>query len=129
MKSQPSSRNAASNSDEYIAQFPAEIQVLLKKVRETIREAAPGARERISYGMPGFFMNGPLVYFAAYPRHIGFYPTPEGIEAFKGELTAYQWSKGAVQFPLDKPIPYELINKMVKYRMEVNKASGGDSKK
>lgn len=120
MKSQPASRKAASNSDDYIAQFPAEIQVLLQKVRDTIREAAPGARERISYGMPGFFMSGPLVYFAAYPRHIGFYPTPEGIEAFKGELTAYQWSKGAIQFPLDKPIPYELIRRITLHRVEVD---------
>lgn len=125
MKIETQKTEAPANIDAYIAQFPEDIQKLLGKIRQTIHEVAPEAAEKISYGMPGFFLNGPLVYFAAYPRHIGFYPTGEGIEAFKGELVAYQWSKGAVQFPLDQPIPYELIKKMVKHRVDVNLARAG----
>ena len=107
-------------TDEYIAQFPKEMQSILQKVRAVIKESAPGAVEKISYAMPGFYLNGMLVWFAGHNTYIGFYPTGEGIEAFKDELTAYKFSKGAVQFPLDQPMPYDLIRRMVKYRVERN---------
>ncbi len=106
--------------DEYIAQFPEDVQQILFKIRAVIKEAAPEAVERISYQMPGFYQKGNLVWFGAHPHHIGFYPTGSGIEAFKEELSAYKWSKGAVQFPLDKPIPYDLIRKIVTYRVAQN---------
>ncbi len=106
--------------DEYIAQFPADVQVIMNKVRAVIKESAPEAQERISYGMPGFYLKGMLVWFGGHKNHIGFYPTGEGIAAHKNELAGYKMSKGAVQFPLDQPIPYELIRKMVKHRVEEN---------
>lgn len=105
------------NTDEYISGFSKETRKLLEQLRKTIRKAAPKATEVISYGMAAFKMNRVLVYFAAYPKHIGFYPTPSGIKAFQKELSAYKWSKGAVQFPLDKPLPQRLITKMVKFRV------------
>lgn len=108
----------AGTTDEYIAQFPEDVQQILQKVRATIKEAAPNATERISYGMPGFYQNGMLVWFAAHTNHIGFYPTGEGVEVFEKELSQYKHSKGAVQFPLEQPIPYELITKITKYRIE-----------
>jgi uncharacterized protein YdhG (YjbR/CyaY superfamily) len=108
-------------TDEYIAQFPIDVQQILQKVREVIKESAPGAVERISYGMPGFYLSSMLVWFAGHKTYIGFYPTGEGIEAFQKEISAYKWSKGAVQFPLNQPIPYDLIRKMVKYRVEAVK--------
>ncbi len=107
--------------DEYIAQFPADVQQILNKIRRLIKELAPEATERISYGMPGFYLNGMLVWFAGHAKYIGFYPTGEGIEAFKGEIAGYKWSEGAVQFPLNQPIPYELIRKMVKFRIGHNR--------
>jgi uncharacterized protein YdhG (YjbR/CyaY superfamily) len=107
-------------TDEYIAQFPQDMQMILQKVRGVIKESAPGAVEKISYGMPGFYLNGMMVWFAGNNTYVGFYPTGEGIEAFKDELTSYKFSKGAVQFPLDKPIPYDLIRKITKYRVEKN---------
>lgn len=107
-------------TDEYIAQFPEDMQKILQKVRAVIKESAPGAVERISYGMPGFYLDGMLVWFAGHNTYVGFYPTGEGIEAFKADLTPYKFSKGAVQFPLDKPIPYDLIRKITKYRVEKN---------
>src|SRR5512136_2243709 len=88
--------------DEYIAQFPEEVQQILVRIRAVIKESAPGAVEKISYQMPGFYLNGNLVWFGAYQHHIGFYPKPSGIEAFTKELAAYKMSKGAIQFPLDK---------------------------
>ncbi|HSB65840.1 MAG TPA: DUF1801 domain-containing protein [Anaerolineales bacterium] len=106
--------------DAYIAQFPAGVQTIMNKVRTVIKETAPQAQERISYGMPGFYFHGMLVWFGGHKSHIGFYPTGEGIEAFKNELTGYKTSKGAVQFPLDQPMPYELIRKIVQYRLEAN---------
>ena len=116
-----------STIDEYIFQYPVDIQQILQRVRATIKAAAPDATERISYGMPGFYQNGMLVWFAGYKNHIGFYPTGQGVEMFKDELSAYKFSKGAVQFPLDKPIPYDLITMITKYRVEQNlkKNSGG----
>jgi uncharacterized protein YdhG (YjbR/CyaY superfamily) len=106
--------------DDYISGFPEDIQQILQKVRATIKETATGATERISYGMPGFYLNGMLVWFAGHKNHIGFYPTGEGVEVFKDELSPYKFSKGAVQFPLDQPIPYELIRKITQYRVDQN---------
>ena len=106
--------------DEYIAQCPADIREKLQKLRAVIKEAAPEAVERISYQMPAFYLNGNLVYFAAFKHHIGFYPAPRRIEAFKEELSAYKGAKGSVQFPLDKPLPYDLVSRIVKFRAEEN---------
>jgi uncharacterized protein YdhG (YjbR/CyaY superfamily) len=107
--------------DGYIAQFPEELQGILQQIRAVIKGAAPNAQEKISYQMPGFYLNGMLVWFGAHQNHIGFYPTGMGIEAFKEELKGYKFSKGAVQFPLDQPIPYDLIRKIVIFRVEENK--------
>ncbi len=116
--------------DEYIAQSPKAVQPTLRKLRSTIKEAAPEAEEKISYQMPGFFLNGQLVWFGVHTNHIGFYPTGEGIAAFKKELSGYKQSKGAVQFPLDQPIPYDLIRKIVKFKVAENlKKRGGRSSK
>ena len=104
--------------DEYISRFDRDRRIILEKVRETVRNAAPEATETISYGMPAFKLKKILVYFAAYRNHIGFYPTATGIEAFKRELSGYKHSKGAIRFPLDKPLPYDLIEKIVKYRVK-----------
>ena len=106
--------------DEYIAQFPADVQTNLRELRATIRAAAPDAEETISYQMPTFTLKGNLVHFAAYKNHIGFYPTPSGIEKFKNELSAYKGAKGSVQFPLDKPMPFDLIRKIVMFRIKEN---------
>jgi uncharacterized protein YdhG (YjbR/CyaY superfamily) len=108
--------------DDYIKTFPAEIQIILKKIRKTIHEAAPDAAEAIAYGMPTFRLNGNLVHFAAFTHHIGFYPTPSGTEKFNKEIEPYKHSKGAVQFPLDQPIPYGLITEIVKFRVIDNLA-------
>ena len=106
--------------DEYIATFPENVQDILGKIRKVIREAAPEAEETSSYGMPTFKLNGNLVHFAAYENHIGFYPTPSGIETFKEELSAYKGGKGSVQFPIDKPVPFDLVEKIVFFRVEEN---------
>lgn len=106
--------------DEYIAGFPPEVQETLQQIRRTIREAAPDAQEKISYQMPTFALKGNLVHFAAYKGHIGFYPTPSGIERFKDALSAYELSKGTVRFPLDGPIPFELIGEIVRFRVREN---------
>ena len=113
---------APENIDAYIASFPQEVQTILEEMRETIRRAAPDAQEKISYQMPTFTLQGNLVHFAAYKNHIGFYPTPSGIEKFKHELSAYQSSKGAVRFPLDQPIPYDVVGKVVEFRVQENLA-------
>lgn len=104
--------------DEYINTFPEDVQQLLNGLRQTIREAAPEAEETINYQMPTFTLNGNLVHFAAFKNHIGFYPTPGGIEAFKKELSAYKGAKGSVQFPIDQPLPLALIRRIVKYRVK-----------
>ena len=106
--------------DEYIATFPKDIQAILQKIRATIRKSAPDATEAISYQMPTFKLNGNLVHFAAFKNHIGFYPVPSGIEKFKKELSVYPQGKGSVQFLLDRPIPYTLISKIVKFRVKEN---------
>ena len=122
-------QRAPKNIDEYIAGFPPEIQEILEKIRLTIRKAAPKAEEAISYMIPTFKLNGNLVHFAAYKRHIGFYPAPRGNEAFKEELSAYGGGKGTVQFRLDKPIPYALIRKIVKFRVKENSVEAAKWKK
>lgn len=104
--------------DAYIKQFPDEVQDILKKMRATIHSAAPKAGEAIKYGTPTFTLNGNLVHFAAYKHHIGFYPTPRPIVAFKKELAKYKTSKGAIQFPIDKPIPFVLVKKIVSFRVK-----------
>ena len=107
--------------DEYIATFPTDIQERLQQVRATIKAAAPDATEKISYQMPTFFLNGNLVHFAAFKNHIGFYPAPRGIEAFKDELAQYKGAKGSVQFPLDQPMPLDLIRRIVEFRAAENR--------
>jgi uncharacterized protein YdhG (YjbR/CyaY superfamily) len=111
-------RAAPKDIDEYIAGFPKDIQERLQKIRNTIREAAPDAEEAIKYQMPTFTLQGNLVHFAAFKNHIGFYPAPRGIEAFQEELSAYEGAKGSVRFPLDQPIPYELIGRIVRFRVK-----------
>jgi uncharacterized protein YdhG (YjbR/CyaY superfamily) len=108
------------NIDEYIKTFPTDIQEKLTKIREIIRKAAPEATEAISYQMPTFKLHGNLVHFAAFKNHIGFYPIPSGIEAFKEELAAYPTSKGAIQFPHNKPVPWDLIKRIVEFRVAEN---------
>lgn len=111
---------AAKDTDEYISRYPQEVQLLLQKLRKTIKAAAPKAEELISYQMPAYKYHGMLVYFAAYKNHIGFYPGAEGILAFKNELAVYKGAKGSVQFPLDKPVPFSLLTKIVKFRVHQN---------
>ncbi|SFW87007.1 iron chaperone [Chitinophaga sancti] len=106
--------------DAYIATFPAEVQTLLQQVRNTIQQAAPDATEAIKYAMPTFVLNGNLVHFAAFKQHIGFYPAPTGIKAFEKELSPYKQGKGSIQFPLDQPLPLDLITKIVRYRVKQN---------
>ena len=113
--------------NQYIAGFPKEIQSILKKLRKVIKDAAPDAQERISYRMPAFYLKGNLVYFAAFKKHIGFYPTASGIAAFKKEISAFNNSKGAVQFPVDKPLPYDLIRKIVEFRVLENLKKANES--
>jgi len=108
------------NIDEYIKLWPKDVQVLLMQLRKTIKAAAPMAEETISYQMPAFQYHGKLVFFAAYEKHIGFYPTASPVEAFAKEISKYKNSKGTVQFPLDKPLPLALITKMVKYKLKEN---------
>ena len=103
--------------DAYIAGFPPEVQAILQQIRAIVREEAPEARETISYQMPTFVLRKNLVHFAAFKNHIGFYPTPSGTEAFQAELAAYQGGKGSIRFPLDQPIPYELIRRIVRFRV------------
>ena len=107
--------------DEYIKTFPEDVQSILERMRQTIRKAAPEAVEAISYQMPTFKLNGKnLVFFAAFKNHIGFYPIPSGIKAFKKELSQYKGGKGSVQFPIDKPVPYDLVKKIVIFRVKEN---------
>jgi uncharacterized protein YdhG (YjbR/CyaY superfamily) len=113
--------NKSASVDDYIAAFPEATQILLEEIRSVIRKAAPDAQECISYGMPAFRCNGPLVYFAGYKAHIGFYPTASGIKNFTKEISAYKSSKGAVQFPIDAPLPAKLITQIVMFRVKENK--------
>ena len=106
------------NIDEYIATFPTDIQEILEQVRATVKKAAPEAKEAIKYAMPTFILNGNLVHFAAFKNHIGLYPTSGGIEAFQKELSVYKTAKGSIQFPLQQPMPLDLIIKIVQYRVK-----------
>lgn len=109
------------NIDEYIALFSSEIQELLQKIRKTIAEVAVEATEKISYQMPTFYLHGNLVHFAAFKNHISLYPDASGVSVFESELGSYPYSKGTIQLPYDKPIPYDLIRKIVEYRVKENK--------
>ena len=115
--------------DDYIFKFPSEIQEILSTIRKVIKETAPDAIEKISYQMPTFTLHGNLVHFAAFKNHIGFYPTPNGIDAFKEELSVYKGAKGSIQFPLNQPMPYELISKIVKFRVAENIKKAEDKRK
>lgn len=120
----------ANDTDQYIAGFPKETRELLEQVRAAIKKAAPDAEELISYQMPAYKYHGMLVYFAGYKKHIGFYPTASGIAAFKKELSVYKGARGSVQFPLDKPLPIQLITKIVAFRVKENlKKEGVKAKK
>jgi uncharacterized protein YdhG (YjbR/CyaY superfamily) len=115
-----SGKKGLDSIDAYIAQFPDEVQERLRTLRKIIRDAAPEAEEKISYRMPTFVLYGNLVYFAAFKNHIGLYPAPSGVEAFIPELSVYRSGKGSIQFPMDKPLPSELIGRIVKFRVAEN---------
>ncbi len=121
MKADKSTSNVI---DEYIAQFPEDVQKILQKVRKTIRNVAPDAQEKINYGIPTFTLNGNLVHFAGFKSHIGFYPTPSGIEKFKKELSKYEGAKGSVKFALVQPIPFDLIKEITEFRVKEQIAKG-----
>lgn len=116
------SKTKVTDVDSYISSFPPNTQKLLKQMRNTIKKAAPKAEEYIGYQMPAYKLSGPLVYFAGYENHIGFYPTPGGIKNFEKELSVYKSSKGAVQFPVDEPLPLDLITKIVQFRIKENES-------
>ena len=116
----PPKKTGFTTIDEYIAMFPEDLQKILQELRLTIKAAAPGASEKISYQLPTFYLQGNLIHFAAFKDHIGFFPTPSGIEAFKDELSAYETSKGTIRFPLGEPLPLELITHIVKFRVGEN---------
>jgi uncharacterized protein YdhG (YjbR/CyaY superfamily) len=111
-------RSAPATIDDYIAAFPAEVQSILKKIRLTIRKAVPQAKEKISYKMPAFTLDGDLIYFAAFKKHIGVFPPVRGDEKLSKEISRYRGVKGNLKFPLDEPIPYELIKRVVKFRVK-----------
>ncbi len=113
-------KKAYESIDAYILEFPGEVQAILNQLRAVIKEAAPDAGEKISYQMPTFALHGNLVHFAAYKNHIGFYPAPSGIETFKEELAQYKGAKGSVQFPIEQPLPYDLIRRIVRFRVAEN---------
>ena len=110
--------------DKYISQYPENIQQLLNDIRNAIRDEAPEAQECISYGIPTFKLNGNLVHFAAAKKHIGFYPAPSGISKFEAEIAKYKYAKGSVQFPIDEPLPLDLVRRIVKFRVEENLSKG-----
>jgi uncharacterized protein YdhG (YjbR/CyaY superfamily) len=116
------------NIDDYISSFPQETRLILERLRETIRKAAPDAKETINYGIPTFTLIGNLVHFAAYKNHIGFYPTPSGIEAFKKELSLYEGAKGSVKFPISELLPFDLVTKIVEFRVKESKEKAKPNK-
>jgi uncharacterized protein YdhG (YjbR/CyaY superfamily) len=124
-----SNKKIIKSIDEYILNFPEDVQKKLIELREVIKANAPGAEEKISYQMPTFTLNGNLVYFAAFKKHIGFYPIPSGIEEFRKELSAYEQGKGSIRFPIDEPLPLDLIRKIVKFRVRENLAKSESKKK
>lgn len=113
-------KTMANEIDKYIEAFPKDTQNILEQLRTTIKKAAPGAEEMINYGIPTLTLNGNLVHFGAYKNHIGFYPAPSGIKAFQKELSIYEGAKGSIKFPIDKPLPFDLISKIVKFRVKEN---------
>lgn len=117
-------KGQSENVDEYIASFPEEVQIKLEKLRAIIKKAAPDATETINYAVPTYKLNGNLVHFAGYKKHIGFYPAPSGIEKFAEELSVYETAKGSVKFPLDKPVPYDLVAEIVAFRVRENFKKG-----
>lgn len=117
------------NIDAYIAGFPEDVQATLQKLRATIQKAAPDSEETINYAMPTFTLKGNLVHFTAYKNHIGFYPAPSGIEAYKQALSVYEGAKGSIKFPIDKPLPFTLISKIVKFRVAENLQAAEAKKK
>lgn len=119
----------ATDVEGYIATYPATTQRLLKQLRKVIRQLAPEAEESISYQMPAYKLKGPLVYFGVHNKHIGFYPTPSAVTAFQAQLKDYTCSKGAIQFPLDKPLPLELIRNIVSFRVDENKRKADKKKR
>ena len=121
--------NKSKEVDAFIAGFPEETQKLLEQLRATIRKEAPDAEETIGYGIPTYKLNGNLVHFSGYKHHIGFYPDPSGIEAFRKELSVYKGAKGSVQFPLTKPIPFDLISRIVRFRVQENMGKATGKKK
>ncbi len=127
--SSSSKTNPPKNIDEYISQFPLDVQAVLEKLRGLIQNAAPEASEAISYQIPAFTFNGTLVSFAAFKKHIGFYPTPTAIEKFSADLAQYEFAKGSVKFPLSEKIPAPLIKKMVKFRVKEMKEAASQKRK
>ena len=123
------SERSSKSVDEYIAGFSPDVQKILKQIRSTIKKTAPGAEEAIKYGIPTFVLHENLVHFAAFKSHIGFYPTPSGIDAFKKELSRYKSAKGSVQFPLDEPMPLGLIEKITMFRLKEAQAAAGSKKR
>lgn len=122
--------STAKDIDDYIAGFPGEVQDMLQQIRAAIQKVVPGAQEDIKYAIPTFVLNGKnLVHFAAFKHHIGFYPTPTGIESFKKELSKYKQGKGSVQFPLDQPMPLKLITEIVKFNVARNAEAAGKKRK
>jgi uncharacterized protein YdhG (YjbR/CyaY superfamily) len=118
-------KSTESNSQEverFISRYPAEVQEILYKIRSIIREAAPDAQEKLNYGIPTFTLNGNLVHYSGFKDHIGFYPTPSGVEKFKKQLSKYEGAKGSVKFPLDQPIPYNLIREITEFRVKEQRA-------
>ena len=115
--------------DGYIKMFPSKVKKILQELRAVIRQFAPDAEEKISYQIPTFALKGNLIHFAAYKTHIGFYPTPSGIEAFKEELARYKSAKGSVQFPINEPLPMELIRRIVEFRVNENLSKYLEKKK
>jgi len=123
----PTGRAKPKNIDEYIASFSPDVQAILEKIRSTIRDAAPGAQEAISYRIPAFRLNGMLVYFAAFKKHIGLYPPVRGDAGLEKAISAYAGEKGNLQFPLDHPIPYGLIKKIVKFKVKQNSSKAAST--
>ncbi len=121
------SRGKIETIDEYIAQFPKNVRDVLEQFRRVIKETAPEAEETISYSMPAFKQNGILVWFAAFKNHIGFYPKVSAIQAFKEKLSKYRLSKGTIQFPLNEPVPYELVRQIVEFRVKENRSEKNQS--
>lgn len=119
---------APATIDAYLAQVPPRTRRLLQALRKTIRAAAPQATEKISYRMPTFYLEGNLVHFAAFDRHVGFYPGAAGVAEFQGELSSYVWGKGSIQFPLDQPLPLELVRRITEFRVAQNLAKAGGKK-